>query len=87
MQSDPITLGDWYAILDAADYAEAARLSNENREAPLWTVTFLMHWAPELITGREKWEEALNRKFVLDRLAIIESSAQQIAEILDSPRF
>ncbi len=69
MESDPVTLGDWFEILKPSDYAEAATFVNGGRPTPPWIPIFLMHWAPELINGRKKWERAQNRKFVLDRLA------------------
>lgn len=84
MNPEPSTLGDWYELLKPSDYAEAAKLTNQNREPPPWASTFLRNWAPELINGRKRWEKAQNRKFVLDQLAIIESSAQRVVEAMES---
>jgi hypothetical protein len=83
MESPPVTLGDWFEILKPSDYAEAAALVNNGRHAPVWIPTFLMHWAPELINGRAKWERAEKRKLVLDQLAIIEAAAQQLTDAMD----
>jgi hypothetical protein len=84
MESAPVTLGDWFEILKPSDYAEAAMLVNDGGHAPPWIPTFLMHWAPELINGRARWERAEKRKLVLDQLAIIELAAQQLTDAIDS---
>jgi hypothetical protein len=84
MDSDPVTLGDWYEILKVADYAEAAMPANQGRSPPTWIPTFLMHWAPELIMGRKKLDRSQNRKFVVGQLAKIDAAAQQITGAMNS---
>jgi hypothetical protein len=84
VESNPTTLGDWYEILNESDYAEAAMLANDGKPPPPWAATFLMHWAPELINGRIKWDRAQKRAFVLKRLETIEKAALKIGRAMDS---
>jgi hypothetical protein len=85
MASEPVTLGNWYEILHIADFEEAAKLANNGNDPPPWAAPFLRNWAPELINGRNRWELAGKRKDILDKLALVEAGAQQVAEVLDNP--
>lgn len=69
MDGELVTLGDYYEILEPSDYLEAARLANKGKAPPPLVPVFLRNWAPELITGRAKWDAVSTRTSLADRLA------------------
>jgi hypothetical protein len=83
MDGEPVTLGDWYEILKPSDFVEAAQFVNKGKSPQPWIPIFLRNWAPELITGRKKWDATSTRAAVAGRLAVVESLAQQLADALD----
>jgi hypothetical protein len=83
MDAEPVTLGEWYEVLNPSDYVEVARLANKGQSPEPWLPIFFRNWAPELINSRRKWETASTRTDIAERLAKIERFAQHLADALD----
>jgi hypothetical protein len=62
MDSRPVTLGDWYAILKLEDYVEAATNLNRQKTPPPWLSTYLLQWAPEVIVQRDLTSANVSRE-------------------------
>jgi hypothetical protein len=83
MDSTPVTLGDWYAILKLEDYVEAATNLNKQKTPPAWLSTYLFQWAPEVIVQRDLTSANVSREHVMSKLASVEAAATQLADLLE----
>jgi hypothetical protein len=83
MDSRPVTLGDWYAILKLEDYVEAATKLNKQKTPPVWLSTFLLQWAPEVIVQRDLTSANVSREYIMDKLAGVEAAAAQLSDLLE----
>jgi hypothetical protein len=83
MNSRPVTLGDWYAILKIDDYVEAATYLNKQKTPPAWLSTYLLQWAPEVIVQRDLTSANVSREYIMDKLASVEAAAAQLTDLLE----
>jgi hypothetical protein len=83
MDSRPVTLGDWYKILKLEDYSDAATHLSKQKAPTEWLSTYLLQWAPEVITQRELTNANVSREYIMSRLAGIEAAASQLADLLE----
>ena len=83
MDSQPVTLGDWYEILKVEDYGEAADLLGKRKSSTEWLSTFLLQWAPEVIVRRQQAAANTSREDMMRKLAQVKSSAARLASLLD----
>jgi hypothetical protein len=83
MDTKPVTLGDWYAILKLEDYLEAATNLSKQKNPPVWLSTYLLQWAPEVIVQRDLTSANVSREYVMDKLASVEAAAAQLVDLLE----